>query len=206
MNLNKMTTDFTPITSLRLRQLYDKEAKFTACVSDEDLLSELFEVTKRGQIFVCDNKQEGHSTFIKDSSGHGKSRLLKVTNPKCQDLFLWHIDGILYKRNSKCDCALINTSSLCFVEFKSEAQNRTQAQAGNIYEVASGQIRSVLCDFLQRAESIHFDVFAHVKIRAVAVFNKTVPAYNASQKAVKRKFEKTFNNLVPLDFTNEIKL
>lgn len=195
--------DFTAISQLRIRQLYEGDTLFSQCSSMEDLLKELFETTNRGQIFVWDDKRLKHSVFLEDSQGKGVNRILKVENVDHRDLFLWHIDGVMFQRGSKCDCALINESHLNFVEFKSEAVNRTPLQAQGEYQKASDQIETVLTDFLQRAREKHVDLHL-VKIGAIAVFNRTVPRYNASQKMVKRRFEKRYK--IPFDFVNEVKM
>lgn len=196
--------DFTAIAQFRFRQLYGDDNKFSLCSNFNDLFDELFETTNRGLVFDWDDKSQSHSVFIDNSRGIGADRILKVNNPRHEDLFLWHIDGVMYQRGTKCDCALLNTSSLCFVEFKSEAQNNTPMQAQNEYLKASSQIEVVLNDLVHRAEHEAIDLH-NINIRAIAVFNKTVSRNNASQKFIKRKFQKEFEKYgIRFDFLNEI--
>lgn len=198
--------DFTAINNLRLKSLYASEEKFSQVQSDVDFLTELFEVENQGLVFVWDDKSKEHSTYVSDTKGIGSNRILKVINKNHVDTFLWHIDGVMFKRGTKCDCALLNNSILCFVEFKSEAKNNSAAQASFEYEKAEAQVETILTDLLSRCASAGFDITKLITIKGMAVFNRTVPRYNASQKAAVRKFEKAFNNKFKFEFENEIEV
>lgn len=92
---------------------------------------------------------------------------------------------------------------LAFVEFKSNASNNTPGQAADVYKKASEQLQTVWQDVNDRCHDVDVDILHLFSVKAVAVFNKTVPAYTALQKSIKRKFER--NNLgVEFKFDNEI--
>ena len=201
-------TDFSPIKKLRLKEDFSGQADFDAVNTENDFLNRLFEVNNnRGTIFVFDNKDTGHSTFITDTYGIGSTRILKVIKSINHDVFLWHIDGIMYKKGSKCDCALLDNKILCFVEFKSEALKNSESKisAKANYEKCQKQIELMLDEVLDKCKAIGINVMSVVEVKALAVFNKTVPASNATKTSFKRRFENKHKG-VTFEFANEIKM
>ncbi|MDE7419494.1 MAG: hypothetical protein K2N35_04725 [Muribaculaceae bacterium] len=196
--------DCTPINRLRLTDAFQDIQKFQTIQSDDDYLIELFEWTDRGTVYVYDDENKGHSTYVTDTKGLGADKTLQITNPTHKDLFLWHIDGVLYKRDSKCDCAFLTDTDLGFVEFKANAANESQAAIKANYEKASSQLLLTFNDIDQRCKKIGIDMCKVVTVEAYAVFNRTVPKNNAHKKNISRKFLKATNERVLLTFCNQV--
>lgn len=196
--------DFTPINRLRLKEAFGDIQKFQTIQRDDDYLIDLFEWTNRGTVYVHDDENKGHSTFVTDTKGLGADKTLKITNSSNKDLFLWHIDGVLYKRDSKCDCAFLTDTNLGFVEFKANAANESQAAIKANYEKASSQILLTFNDIDQRCKKIGIDLCETTVIEAYAVFNRTVPKNNAHQKKISAQFLKDTDKRVPLYFCNQV--
>lgn len=195
-------TNFSPLHRIPLKLAYKGEDAFDKIVSDEDFLEKVFEVSNRGTIYVWDDNKKGFSTFTEDTKRIGSNKILEVKNPKHKDVFLWHIDGVVYSDIQKCDCALINDTIIAFVEFKSNAKNFNNINTNLEYDKAISQLSTTINDFLRRCQKVGADVNKDFKIRAVAVFNRTIPQYNAMQKSKRRRFEKALH--IPLDFSNKI--
>ncbi len=195
----------SPIFRLKLKYAFEDNLKFQDIVSDEDYLKELFEWTDRGVIFICDDEMAGHSIFISDTKGFGGDKTFKILNTQHKDLFLWHIDGILYSKNSKCDCAFLSESCIGFVEFKANAANSSELSIKENYEKAESQLRNTYLDVSSRCQKAGIDIKTTMKVEAFAVFNKTVPRNNAYQKKVAAKFLLSTNG-IPLYFKNTTKI
>lgn len=174
--------DFSPINRLRLKGAFGDLQKFQELTCDMDFLRELFEWTDRGVIFVHDDDVKGHSVFITDTNGVGADKTFRIGNLQHKDLFLWHIDGVLYSKNSKCDCAFLTGENIGFVEFKSNAVNNTESAIKGNYEKPSSQLKLTIMDVAERCASVGVDIMDALAVEAFAVFNRTVPKHNAYQK------------------------
>ncbi|MBD5187629.1 MAG: hypothetical protein HDS96_00700 [Bacteroidales bacterium] len=181
--------DVTPIKRLRLKAAYDDSQQFQKITCDSDFVQELFEWTNRGLVFIHDDAEAGYSRFVLDTNGLGAPKTLRVENGGHKDLFLWHIDGILYKKESKCDCAILTDNSLSFIEFKSNAANNSREAIIENYEKAMSQLRLTYDDVSCRCQNVGVDLKATTKIEAYAVFNRTVPSHNAYQKKLAAQFQ-----------------
>lgn len=193
--------DYSVITRLRLKEIFDGETVFSSVTNDEDYLNTLFEHSIRTHLFVFDSAEKGVSTYVTDTKGLGRDKLFIADNPKRLDSFLLHIDGVLYKTHSKCDCALITKNEICFIEFKSNAINENDLSAIANYEKASSQLQITVQDFLIRFSTKKMEIYSLVNVKAFAVFNKTVPQDLAYQKKVSAKFLKA-TRVVKLAFQN----
>lgn len=193
--------DFNPINRIRLKEAYSDLNIFQEVADDEDYLDKLFEHTNRGIAFIHDNDTVGHSTFLYDTNGIGADKTFRINNEHHTDLFLWHIDGVLYKKDSKCDCAFLHDNYLGFVEFKSNALNNTEEAIRGNYDKASSQLALTIQDTVIRCRNIGCDILDCTEIEAYAVFNRTVPKNNAYQKSVAARF--LLKTGIPLHFKNE---
>lgn len=196
--------DSSVIRGLRLKEAFEDIEKFKAVQSDADFLTELFEWTNRGLVFIHDDEDKGNSVFVTDTKGLGADKIFRIDNVPHKEIFLWHIDGVLYSKGSKCDCAFIAEGHLGFVEFKSNAANNTgEAIQGN-YEKASSQLVLTFQDVKARCNNVNVDIMSGNLVEAYAVFNRTVPRNNAHQKKGSAKFFK--DNDIPLYFENSVEL
>lgn len=197
--------DFKAITQLKLKMAYADMQKFREITEEKDLLHELFECDNRGTLFIHDDASIGYSVFISDTSGIGRDKVFEVHNSDHKDVFLWHIDGVLYSKDSKCDCVVLTNEYIGFVEFKANAANRTLESQKDNYEKASSQLLLTLTDVSERCKSVGIDLRSLVKIEAFAVFNRTVPQSNAHQKKVAADFLLNSEG-IKLHFKNEVSL
>lgn len=197
--------NFSPIKRLRLKTAYQDQQKFSDIACDADYLAELFEWTDRGLIFIHDDSAAGHSRFVADTNGLGADKTLKVENRNHREMFLWHIDGVLYKKDSKCDCALLSDSRLSFIEFKSNAANNTETATKENYKKATSQLKLTLEDVGSRCHNAGVDLKAAALVDAYAVFNRTVPAHSAYQKKLAAQFLKETKG-VSLYFRNKAEI
>ena len=180
--------DFSLFQRLRLKEAFADNQKFQAVLSDDDYIAELFEFSNRGTVFIHDDAAKGCSIFVNDTKGLGSDKTFKIENPSHKDLFLWHIDGLLYRKGSKCDCALLTDSHMRFVEFKSNATNNSEEAIEDNYQKAASQISITYKDIDDRCKTNGIDIKKVLKLEAYAVFNRTVPKNNAHQKNISAKF------------------
>ena len=160
-----MNMDFSPITGGRE-------------------IDNLFEVSNRSQVFLCDDEEKGYSCFIFDTKGFGADKMLIVRNANHKELVLMRIDGVLFPRMTKCDCALIFDKEFDFVELKTNAANQTEESMYSQYVKSYNQIKVTVLEFEKRYRSKNLsfrDLFDTVQ--AYSVFNPTVPNNNATQKS-----------------------
>ncbi|WP_455635312.1 hypothetical protein [Parabacteroides sp.] len=180
--------DFKAITQLKLKQAFANELKFEKVIDIKDFLDELFEYGNKGTLFVYDDRDVGHSIFVEDTNGIGRDRVFVVCNKDHKDVFLWHIDGVLFQKDSKCDCAVLTDDSIDFVEFKTFASNVTMNAVEDNYKKACSQLLLTLKEVSEKCKSVGVDLRTVVKVNAFAVFNRTVPRNSASQKKMAAKF------------------
>lgn len=196
--------EFSAITQLRLKGAFADSPKFQAVAQNEEFLGKLFEYSNRSTLFVHDDDSTKHSIYVENTKGLGKDKVFVVQNPKHKDVFLWHIDGILYAKDTKCDCAVLTTEEIKFVEFKSNAANNSREAIKDNYQKAHNQLLETFEDVKSRCEAVGVELTKVVKAEAYAVFNRTVPRNDAQQKNLSASFLKKTN--IRLKFENETKL
>lgn len=194
--------DFRPILQLELKRAFADCQRFKEIVKDEDLLDVLFEYDNRAQLFICDDAEKGHSVFLPNSMGIGRDKLFVLRNRKHADVFLWHIDGVLFKKDSKCDCAILTDKLLAFVELKSNAVNLSIEAIETNYQKATDQLLQTLNEVDNRCMEVGVSVREKVLVQAFAVFNKSVPRNDAYRKKLSAKFL-MISRGVKLKFENE---
>lgn len=173
--------------------------------SEQDYLVALFETEKRGTIWITDDATVGHSIFVTDTNGVNKDKLLKVLNPNIKSLFLWHIDGVMFAKYSKCDCALLHERLMHLIEFKANAKNASDDSIQANYEKASEQLALTFEKFEELYNNQGQNIYTIFDdIDALIVFDKMVPQDDAFQKNIISKFSK--RTLLNLSFGNELKI
>lgn len=197
-----MAVDYSPIKEIKLKEAFIDIEKFNIISNDEDYIKDLFEISNRGTIFIHDDETQGHTIFVEDTNGLGSDKIFKIVNSKHAWIFLWHIDGILFKKDSKCDCAIIVDNYLGFIEFKSNATNKTPEAIKENYDKAIDQLKHTITEVKARCSKVGIDLMKRTFIEAFAVFNRTVPRNNATQKNLAAKFQLEMDN-IPLRFCNE---
>lgn len=180
--------DFEAINHLRLKEAFGEFELFQHISKDEDWLDKLFECDTRGQLFVYDDADVGHVVYVNDTKGLGRDKVFGIVNKNHKDVFLWHIDGVIYEKTSKCDCAVITTDEMEFVEFKTNASNNSDEAIFDNYHKASDQLQKIVKDVKERCSKVGVKLTSVIPVEAHAVFNPTVPADNAMKKNISAKF------------------
>lgn len=180
--------DFEPIKRLCLKEAYGDFEVFQRISKDEDWLDVLFECETRGLLFVYDDASAGHVVYVNDTKGLGRDKVFELGNKSHKEVFLWHIDGVLYQKTSKCDCAVITKDELEFIEFKTDASNASSEAIADNYHKAGEQLKTIVMDVKNRCAKSGVDLTSVIPVEAHAVFNPTVPSDNAMQKNISVKF------------------
>lgn len=201
-------TKFQELKDLRLDELLRSPQfieVFPEGLTDDERFQFLFQETTHAHVWVTDDVLSGYSIFVFDTNGVNKDKLLYVTNPAAHTVFLWAIDGKMFKRLSKCDCAIISDKILHLVEFKANVESENLLTIGEHYDKASEQLSLTIKYITEAYENLDTDIFDIFNdIDAKIVFDKQIPQDNAYQKKVSSKFNK--ENLIVLTFGNDLKL
>lgn len=180
--------DFEAINHLCLKEAFGEYELFQRVSKDVDWLDKLFECDNRGLLFVYDDADVGHVVYVSDTKGLGRDKVFGLVNKSHKDVFLWHIDGVIYEKTSKCDCAVITTDEMEFIEFKTNASNSSQEAIEDNYHKASEQLQKIVLDVKERCAKVGVKLTSIIPVEAHAVFNPTVPADNAMKKNISAKF------------------
>ena len=200
--------DFFALNNLHVEHVFigqSIDALLAQIQCERDYLIALFEGTTRQTIWITDDEEQGHSVFVTDTNGVNKNKLLEVTNRNAKSLFLWHIDGVMFERFSKCDCALLHDKLMHLIEFKVNAKNASDSSIEANYEKASEQLALTFEMFKELYANHGYDIWSIFDdIDAKIVFDKMVPQENAYQKKVSAAFVK--RTKIDLSFGNELKV
>ena len=180
--------DFEAINRLCLKEAFGEYELFQRVSKNVDWLDKLFECDTRGLLFVYDDADVGHVVYVSDTKGLGRDKVFGLVNKNHKDVFLWHIDGVIYEKTSKCDCAVITTDEMEFIEFKTNASNSSQEAIEDNYHKASEQLQKIVLDIKERCAKVGVKLTSVIPVEAHAVFNPTVPADNAMKKNISAKF------------------
>lgn len=180
--------DCSAINRLHLKDAFGEFEVFQRVSKDEDWLDVLFECDTRGQLFVYDDADAGHVVYVNDTKGLGRDKVFELVNGSHKEVFLWHIDGVVYKKSSKCDCAVVTSDEMEFIEFKTDASNKTAEAIEENYNKASEQLQQIVLDVKARCAKVGVELTSVVPVEAHAVFNPTVPSDSAMKKNISVKF------------------
>lgn len=180
--------NFEVINRLRLKEAFGEFDLFQHISKDEEWLDILFECDNRGQLFVYDDADVGHVVYVNDTKGLGRDKVFGLVNKTHKDVFLWHIDGVIYEKTSKCDCAVITSDEMEFIEFKTNASNNSDEAIFDNYHKVSDQLQKIVKDVKERCSKVGVKLTSVIPVEAHAVFNPTVPADNAMKKNISAKF------------------
>jgi len=201
-----MDIDF--LRNLNVRQVFvgvGLESLLTNLETEESFYAAVFDETMRHVIFVTDDPQLKHCVYIQETKGADTNKLLTVNNSSQKPLYLWRIDGVMFSKFSKCDCALFQDKKLRFVEFKANAISEFQGTIQANCEKASEQLSLTYKMFGEKyseAGKSLKDLFNDIE--AVIVLNKTIPRDDAYHKKLKATFVK--QNRIKLNIENVISI
>lgn len=183
----------------------DFQHLFAGNKSDEEVFSILFEHTTNGRVWITDDEEKQTCVYVFDTKGVNKDKLLTVSNPLTKDLYLWHIDGVMFTRLSKCDCALIHEDVLHLIEFKANAVTENPSSLREHYDKATSQLQLTLSYLSDLYHSFGYDLFNEFSdVDALIVFDRKIPQDSAYQKNISAKFLQ--ETTILLKFGNEIKV
>lgn len=196
--------NFQVINNLNFRGAFSNHFLFSSIEKDSDYLDVLFEHSIRSNVYICDNPEIGHSVFVTQTGDikHDKSFFIK--NRSHKDIFLLHIDGVLFSRYTKCDCSIIVEKEFYFIEMKTNALNTTMKAIKTNYNKAKNQLYNTIILFIKVFKNIGVDLNKETNLKAFAVFNRTVPKDSAQQKKISVSFMKKTGG-IPLLFENSAK-
>ena len=137
---------------------------------------------------MYDDAEVGYVVYVNDTKGLGRDKVFILLNKTHKDVFLWHIDGVIYDKTSKCDCAVITSDEMEFIEFKTNASNSSDEAIFDNYHKASEQLQKIVEDVKQRCSKVGVKLTSIIPVEAHAVFNPTVPSDNALKKNISVKF------------------
>lgn len=180
--------NFEAINCLHLKEAFNESDVFQKVSKDEDWLDILFECDTRGQLFIYDDAETGHAVYVNDTKGLGRDKVFVLVNKTHKEVFLWHIDGVIYEKTSKCDCAIITSDEMEFIEFKTNASNSSPEAIQDNYYKASEQLQKIVIDVKERCSNAGVVLTKVIPIEAHAVFNPTVPSNNAMMKNISVNF------------------
>ena len=179
-----------------------KNEKALKNISRDDSLNKLFEFSAKANAFIYDDDALGYSHFVSDTKGLGVDKTFIVENKNHQRLFFMKIDGVLFSKKSKCDCALLFGKEIDFIEFKTNAVNKTDDTREAHYAKIYNQLKITIDTFEKSYHTVGM-IFREVfpKIQAYGVFNPTVPHNPSTEKFLSAKF--ALETKVKLHFTNK---
>ena len=188
------------IKGLSLDEVFSDE-KSIKNLKEGEYLYVLFEASKKSTLFIYDDERKGYSRFVKDTNGLGRDKTFCMRNPNHRDVFLFKIDGVLFPKQSKCDCAVIFGDQMAFIEFKTKAANKSEDTMEAHYSKIYNQLKITINAFESGYSRIgrNFRGFFS-QIMAYGVFNPTVPANNATEKILIARFAKEVK--MALSFSN----
>ena len=200
-----MNMDISRLDNLHVQKVFvgtGIESILNTTTSSVEFYEALFEEMQRHMVWVTDDSALKYCVFVTETANCDTNKLLKVINSSKSPLYLWRIDGKMFPKYSKCDCALFQDGKFFFVEFKANAISQTPNSQEITCEKACEQLQITFEQFCQLYEKsgISFrELFTDIK--AMVVLNKTIPRDTAFQKNLKSTFLK--NNKVILEFGNE---
>lgn len=193
------------ITRIPFKDAFSGIKKFDVINADNDYFKEIFDHSNRAVVFVFDDSSKGYTVLIRNTRGLGRDKTLVVKNQNKMDVNLMRIDGVLFKKNSKCDCSILTEKEFVFVEFKSNACNKSDDAQIENYENCYKQLYLTFNEFKKRFKKIGIDFISlFSNVSACAVFNPTVPYNNTTEKTLSGRFLKKTG--IKLRFTNMIEM
>lgn len=162
---------------------------------------------------VIDSKDKRVSGFVTAAFGveeNAAKEFFSVENPTKNPFSLLQIDNGIVKKNSgpatkKCDCAIANDSSLCFIEFKTKACSNMLSTIEKNYRRAIEQLTSTIGIFDSFHNSQGVDFRTLKAVEAYICFRHGYPRSTSSQMNYQVSFAAA-NNGIPLSFDRKKKL
>ena len=159
---------------------------------------------------IVDSKEKRISGFVTNAFGseeNDSNEFFSVENPTKSPFSLLQIDNGIIKKNvgpvtKKCDCAIANNSSLCFIEFKTKARSNIISTIEKNYRKAIEQLAATIGIFDSYHKSQGVDFRTLLAVEAYICFRHGYPRSTASQMNYQVSFARA-NNGIPLSFSRK---
>lgn len=154
--------------------------------------------------FVVDVEKLGMSYFVTDNIGqeeYANKKYFEVINKSKKNFALLQIDnGIINTcKAQKCDCAIVDESNLCFIEFKANAVSTNPNRIKKNYSKAMKQLGTTISIFQSGLSSVGKDLDGQRELEAYVCFKHGYPRLTSSEINYQVEFAKN-NNGCPLYF------
>lgn len=153
--------------------------------------------------YIVDSEKKQVSGFVTEHFGQNEKasgKYFTVENPSGSPYALLQIDhGIVKSKEiKKCDCAIANESTLCFIEFKTNACSDNPLRIDNNYQIAIEQLTTTIGLFDSYHTSQGTDFRTIRTVEAFICFRQGYPRSTASQMNYRDNF--ATDNRIPLLF------
>ncbi len=157
--------------------------------------------------FIVDSSTKKISGFVTTTFGQEEKaaeEYFTVENPTGKPFSLLQIDNGIIKKNvgaatQKCDCAIADDKSLCFIEFKTKACSNLLSTIENNYRRAIKQLIATISIFDNYHKSQGIDVRDLRTVEAYICFRQGYPRISSSQMNYQVAFAQISNG-IPLSF------
>lgn len=153
---------------------------------------------------IVDIEEIGMSYFVTDKIGQeedANEKYFEVLNESKKDFALLQIDNGIIKtcKTKKCDCAIVDDSDLCFIEFKANATSTNPNQVKSNYRKAMQQLGTTISILKSGLSSLGKDLDSLRELEAYVCFRRGYPRVTSSEINYQVEFSKN-NNGCPLYF------
>lgn len=156
--------------------------------------------------YIVDSATKKISGFVTNYFGQNEKasgKFFTIKNPTGSPYTLLQIDHGIIKSTDikKCDCAIANQSSLCFLEFKTNAYSENPLRIENNYQIAIEQLTTTIGLFDKYHTSQGIDFRTLRTVEAYICFKQGYPRSTASQMNFQDRF--AIDNRIQLLFHRE---
>ena len=153
---------------------------------------------------IVDSEIQKISGFVDTNFGQTEKvarKYFSVSNPTQKPYALLQIDnGIIQSSETKkCDCAIANDASLCFIEFKANANSSKLSTIAKNYKKAIEQLITTIGFFDTHHKSQGVDFRTLRAVEAYICFRQGYPRSTSTQMNYQVSFAATSNG-IPLSF------
>ena len=157
--------------------------------------------------YIVDSEKYKISGFVTGTFGqveYAAGKYFSVLNPSSNPYVLLQIDKGIIKSPTikKCDCAIVNEASLCFIEFKANATSGLLTTIHQNYTEAMEQLSSTIGIFDSYYTPLGIDLQTMRNVEAYICFRHGYPRKTSTQMHYQVLFA-TQNNGIPLSFERE---
>ena len=156
---------------------------------------------------IVDSDVQKVSGFVTAAFGQAEDaagKYFTVENPLGQPYVLMQIDNGIIRSSAtkKCDCAIANSASLCYIEFKANAYSSNTSTIQKNYHKAMEQLSTTIGFFDSYLSTCGQDIRVLRAVEAFICFRHGYPRKTSSQMNYQVAFA-AVNNGIPLSFVRK---